>query len=286
MEPVYQISRWSEVFENSESRKLKTLGWVSFPVDLDSTGYHSLIDTFKKDAPTIYGAWTALVCVAAKCHKRGVLASTNGQPMPLSLIASKARFSLGVMQRMWDWATSESVGWIEVANTPGDSPGNPPERREIPPDERHDTERQDRELPNHERPDERVFSVVRADVREEEMQRIVVDAGEYRAMLPTMERIARVVTRDNSITERRLRVDDRELCALGAVMMHRQFNDEWLSSILKSIRQRKTPPENPWGHFRGCLINAAKRKGVDFHEFEKRVSLPGFRKQTAEEVAS
>jgi hypothetical protein len=271
MEPVYRIAKWGEVYENHESRKLKSITWIAFPVDLDSNGFISLVETFGEDAPTIYGAWTALVCVAARCPSRGVLLQSSGQPLTVPRIATKARFPSSVMQRMWDWALS--IGWIEPCDTSGESPGNLPERREILPDERDDTERPDMELPNNERPDERGAGV-RADVREDAGGKVVVSAGDYRSMMPTMERIARIVTRDNSVTEAKLRGTDRELCAVAAVLAHQKFGVDWVSSILRSISARKTPADNPWGHFRGCLIKACERKGLNFHDFEQSVSLP------------
>jgi len=85
-----------------------------------------LLDEFGEDAPAIYGAWCALVAVAATCSTRGVLSNSKGEPMKLSHIARKTGFPKEIFERLFEWATRENVGWLTPV--PRQSPGNPPAR--------------------------------------------------------------------------------------------------------------------------------------------------------------
>lgn len=139
---VYRISKWREVFETSESRKYKRLSWYALPIDFASTGYHAMLDEFESDAPALYGAWCALVAVAASCTVRGVLASSRGRSLPVSQIARMTGFPPAIFEKLFVWATRSEIGWLEEVDfenaqentdfsepesTPGYSPGDLPE---------------------------------------------------------------------------------------------------------------------------------------------------------------
>jgi len=143
---VYRIAKWREVFEKSESRKLKVPSWVSLPIAFGSSGYHSLLDEFGDDAPAIYGCWCALLLVSAGCNVRGMLADSRGNPLRITWIARTTGFPVTLYERLVAWAESEDIGWLErleaedvqaaiaenQANTTdssslGESPTQPPE---------------------------------------------------------------------------------------------------------------------------------------------------------------
>lgn len=115
---VYRIANWEKAFETADSRRHKTLAWVSLPVDFTSNGYLDLVAEFEDEAPAIYGAWCALVCVAAQTPVRGVLASEKG-PYTLRRIATIARMPQVAFEKLFKWATQEHIGWLEVV--PNDS---------------------------------------------------------------------------------------------------------------------------------------------------------------------
>lgn len=110
---VYRISKWREVFERAESRKLKVLHWVSVPISFQSNGYQSLLDEFGDDAASIYGAWCALVALAASCTVRGLLANGRGNPLPISHVSRITGLSSSVFERLYRWASKPDVGWLE-----------------------------------------------------------------------------------------------------------------------------------------------------------------------------
>lgn len=113
---VYGIAKWKDVFERAESRKLKQLTWIAMPVGFQSHGYQSLLDEFEGDAPAIYGAWCALVSLAASCAVRGVLANSRGIPLKTSHIARITGFPAPLFERLFAWASSEDVNWLEVVD--------------------------------------------------------------------------------------------------------------------------------------------------------------------------
>lgn len=126
---MYRIAKWSEVFEKSEARRIKSLAWVSMPIGFSSHGYQSMIEEFKDQAPAIYGAWCALVALASTLPTRGVLASSRGVPITLDAIARQTFFPVEVYRRLFVWAVKPEIGWIledtvPAQNTPGESPEN------------------------------------------------------------------------------------------------------------------------------------------------------------------
>ena len=129
---VYEIARWSEVFETSESRKLKSLPWIAERTDFTSTGWQSGLDEFgPAEWPAIYGAWMVIVRTAATAKNRGRLCGDKGEPWSASRIARPSGICPELIARAFNWAVR--IGWLlPVEITSGDSPGNLPERRENP----------------------------------------------------------------------------------------------------------------------------------------------------------
>lgn len=113
---VLKIAKWSTTFESSDSRRYKRLPWISLPIGFDSNGYQSMLDRFGDGAPAIYGAWCALLKLAATCNIRGVLATGKGVPFTTARIARLTYFPESVFVDLVDWASSQDVGWIELVN--------------------------------------------------------------------------------------------------------------------------------------------------------------------------
>lgn len=162
MATVYRIAKWTETYERSETRKLKTLHWVSMPVAFSSAGYNAMLDAFDDDAPAIYGAWSALVAFAASCNVRGTLADSRGNPLTLRHIARVTGFPVAIFERLIEWAAREDVAWLELVaaedltappiqnqqicsadNSSGESPDDLPPHRGDPPSTRQDITGQD-----------------------------------------------------------------------------------------------------------------------------------------------
>lgn len=127
---VYEVARWSEVFETSESRKCKTLTWISERTDFDSTFWQQGLDEFGPvEWPRVYGNWMILIRTAAKAKVRGRLSGDKGEPWTAARIARPSGCDAGGLQIAFDFAVKTGC-LIRCDYSPGDSPGNLPERRE------------------------------------------------------------------------------------------------------------------------------------------------------------
>lgn len=260
MQTVYRIAKWDKVFENAESRRIKHLEWVAWPIRLDSAGYDALIDEFGEDSPAVYGAWCALVCIAATCHKRGTLADSKGRPYSIARIARKAHMPVVWFEKLVAWASTEDVAWLEVvpgpdegqhlpSDCPADSPPTGDERR--------------RDETTGQRPSVRRI----ADTSE-----IVIDEDRMRELLPLIERIARVVTKRKDVVVARLSSGDRRLCFRAAALAVHRYGADWLEEILEKLSNRKTKLENEWAYFRSALIGSVGEQfDEDFGIAEKLV---------------
>lgn len=267
MDCVYRIAKWTETFEKSESRRYKNLTWVSLPVGFNSNGYHELIATFKDDAPTIYGAWCALLSVAAEAPVHGTLANSKGIAYSLDRIVADTRFPREVFEKLIPWAVSAKVGWLELDdpqhtnNTLSTTPCVDVALRDKP-NETNTTERTNGRVAD------------RSVGRSVDLEKITVSADGWVEAQPTMLHIAKVVTGIEQVNTQALSDDNWELCVKAAVLAHGPFGRPWLDGVLKSIKRRQRPADNRWGHFRGALIRAANRDGRNFHESEELVELP------------
>lgn len=137
MTKCYRVAGWSQVFETAESRKYKQLNWVSLPCGprcFSTHGYQTLLDDFGDEAAAMYGAWCALVAVAASCHCRGVLANSRGAAMKPAHIARISGLPCALFERLIDWAARNDVGWLEQIDadqlTSCDNPGPPGDDQE------------------------------------------------------------------------------------------------------------------------------------------------------------
>ncbi len=131
---VYAVSQWASTFETGESRKYKRLTWIAERTDFNSTGWQQGLDEFGPEKwLQVYGCWMVVCRVAATAKVRGRLGGDNGEPFSAARIARPAGVSPQLIEECIQWAVK--VGWLVPDGTsPGDSPGDLPERREILPD--------------------------------------------------------------------------------------------------------------------------------------------------------
>lgn len=132
--PTYRIRNWDDSFETSESRKVKRLDWVAVPTDLQSTGLIELI-TGHPNGEKHVGAWLVILELAATCSPRGTLVRESGKPHTVRTIANATRFSEATIAETIQRACV--IGWMEaVGESPGESAGDLPVDRAIPPEVR------------------------------------------------------------------------------------------------------------------------------------------------------
>lgn len=265
IEPVYRIAKWREVFEKSDAARIKTLEWVSMPVAFGN-GYHAMLDEFGDEAAAIYGAWCALVSVAARTPVRGVLATSHGKPYSIGRIARETHLPAQLFEKLIAWASSESVAWLEVVepseihpdgvrDSSGQSPDGVREISVLP----------DRTGPDRTRPDLTPAGRYTGGRSEDGGEGTdgelpaFVSVSDRQRILPVAEKIAKAV-------KQRMARRDSELALRAAAIAVLGNRERWLDAVLDDIRSRTEPPEKPWGWFKGALAKSAERSGWNFYD--------------------
>lgn len=260
--PVYRIAKWQETFETADSRKHKRLSWVSLPVGFGSNGYQSLVDQFEDEAPAIYGAWCALVNLAAQMNWRGVLCTSRGEPMSISRIARLTYMPTDVFEKLFDWASSESVGWIEVVERPLANQSTTSQQLA------NDwTTLQDTTLPNptgRTEPDG-TAPTDRPTDRPEDSKKKLAAAELANQVLETVG------------DGRAPKAKDRELAFKAAAFELEPELVGYLPTLLELIRDRKrgsSKLENPWAYLKSGMIRACKESELNFDELWSSIAVP------------
>lgn len=137
MPPLYRIVDWDVYYERHRTRELKQMIWVAIPTKMDGDGYTELVA--HEDGAAHFGAWTAMVKLAARCTPRGTLQRTNGLPHDASSIARITRLPASVFEAVVPRVLA--IGWLEDISDekpngaiPRDSAGIPRSSAGIPRD--------------------------------------------------------------------------------------------------------------------------------------------------------
>lgn len=115
---MYRINKWSETFENADSRKRQRLGWFMCPSGNDSGGYLELMSR-GADGIAAYGVFIAICQWSATRGKqqRGEVSRNDGRPMSVELLATTIRMPLDVVAKSLPVLCHPDVGWITNENT-------------------------------------------------------------------------------------------------------------------------------------------------------------------------
>jgi len=107
---AWRVCHWKTIYENNRSRESKDLNWLPIPIHMDGDGYTELLD--HPDGAAHYGAWIALVCVAARTKERGTLQRDAGIPHDAATLARISR--IGV--RYYNEAIPRfvAIGWLDL----------------------------------------------------------------------------------------------------------------------------------------------------------------------------
>lgn len=135
---VYRIRKFSEYYETAESRKLQRLSWLALPTKQEGDGFTELMGAHENGCAH-FGAWTAMLQLAAKCSPRGTLLRNLGGRLvahDLMSISRITRVPVEVLREAMPRLLS--MGWMEelelqsvTENLPTD-PGEPGDGRKKP----------------------------------------------------------------------------------------------------------------------------------------------------------
>ncbi len=126
---VYRVREFVKCFESSESRKLKRLPWIALPTRQEGDGYTELMSGHENGCAH-FGAWTAVLQLAAKCEPRGTLMRDLGGRRLAHDLASISRITRvpvevlrEAMPRLLEIGWMEEIAVDEVALNLPESPG-------------------------------------------------------------------------------------------------------------------------------------------------------------------
>ena len=120
-----EIHKWSETFENADSRKRQRLGLYYMPSGCDSAGYLALMSEFEPaDAWQAYGTFVALCQHAATMRReiRGRFVNSNGVPMTTRQIAMLIRCPHDLFLKSLAILVDSRVGWVVCHPSASDVP--------------------------------------------------------------------------------------------------------------------------------------------------------------------
>jgi hypothetical protein len=105
---------------------MKMMTWVAMPVRLDGGGYTLLME--QEDGPQIFGAWCAMIQVAAKCTPRGSFLKSDGKAMDFKAIARITRMPKELIEKAFNTlngSIESDLDWIEEVSFDSQDCGNP-----------------------------------------------------------------------------------------------------------------------------------------------------------------
>jgi hypothetical protein len=121
--PIYRIKNGHDLFETSETKKIKHLQWVKVPNKHDGKGYRRLVK--EEDGLVIYAAWHLILQVASRCTPRWTLIDSDG-PLTAEDLADKTGCPSQHFKRAFIVLTRKDIGWMEEIDEEGsaiESPG-------------------------------------------------------------------------------------------------------------------------------------------------------------------
>lgn len=110
-QPTYRIRDWDKHFENSESRKYKSLKWVPVMNKHDGKGYRRVAAHPK--SVQVFCAWSLIIQVASKMPTRGVLLDDDG-PITASDLSSMTGFPESIFEAAFNVLVDSKIGWLNV----------------------------------------------------------------------------------------------------------------------------------------------------------------------------
>lgn len=116
MATLYTVRNWNERYENAGSRKVDgPLDWLALPTKHDGLSFRRVMK--RPDGMQLYAAWVLIIAVAAKCPKRGVLATEDG-PLTAEDIALKTGGNEDIINSALQVFSSKEIAWLNGSELP------------------------------------------------------------------------------------------------------------------------------------------------------------------------
>ncbi len=114
---AYRIRNWDKLFENAESRKLKStsIRFVMTPNKHDGKGFGRI--AVHKKSIEIFTAWILITQIASKLPERGLLVDDSG-PLTAEDMAFKSRYPKAIFELALEFLSSSLIAWLEKIECP------------------------------------------------------------------------------------------------------------------------------------------------------------------------
>ena len=119
---LYIVKGWDKLYENNDSRKVKTCRYVCTPNKHDGAGYGRMMA--HPEGERLFAAWNAIIQVASKMPNRGTLSTnpetpgdfpgTPGDFLTAQDLAFRTRLKPETFQLALDFFSNPEMGWLEV----------------------------------------------------------------------------------------------------------------------------------------------------------------------------
>ena len=119
---TYRVKNWENLYENSESKKLKHARYVLIPNKHDGKGFKRLASHPKK--VEILAGWTLILQIASKMPNRGELRDEDGD-LTAEDMSYMTSFPEKIFEITLEVLSDEKIGWIEKMSNSLDTPDNP-----------------------------------------------------------------------------------------------------------------------------------------------------------------
>lgn len=117
MSTAYRIRDWGEHFETPDSKRYQSIKWISTPIKQDGKGRRRLVR--RDNGAALFGAWNAMVQVAARCPERGVLADDDG-PLDADDLEIITDLPAALFEELFDLLTdpAQRINWLDRVEWP------------------------------------------------------------------------------------------------------------------------------------------------------------------------
>jgi hypothetical protein len=106
---MLRVRNWTR-FESYRTRRMRSIKLIRVPTNLENEGYVDLLS--HENGAAHFGAWVAILRVAAQCNPRGTLVRNNGSAYTAASLARMTRMP----EALFDDAIPRllEIGWLET----------------------------------------------------------------------------------------------------------------------------------------------------------------------------
>jgi len=115
---AYRIANWNDHYESANSRRIKGhLPWIPLPTKTDGKRYRRLMKY--PNGSLYFAAFVALLQIAAKAPKRGLLIDEKGEDLDCDDFEDVSFIPHSVFREAIPILSSKRIGWIEEIEADG-----------------------------------------------------------------------------------------------------------------------------------------------------------------------